>query len=216
VTPSLIVLAKAPVAGRSKTRLCPPLVPTEAAVLAEAALSDTLRVVASVPGVRKVLALEGDPGSWLPPGFELTGQRGGGLADRLAGAFAYVGGPALLVGMDTPQLTRAQLTRAIGRLAAPGVDAVLGRADDGGYWTIGLEAPDERVFDGVPMSSPRTCEAQRVRLASLGMRVTELEALRDVDTIEDARAVAAEAPRTRFATALAGLRYGTRPIASTA
>jgi glycosyltransferase A (GT-A) superfamily protein (DUF2064 family) len=118
--------------------------------------------------------------------------------------------------MDTPQLTRAQLTRALAELAAPGVDAVLGAAADGGYWIIGLKAADEGVFEGIPMSSPRTCAEQRARLATLGMRVAELERLRDVDTIEDARAVAAEAPRTRFAAALGALRYGTRPIASTA
>jgi rSAM/selenodomain-associated transferase 1 len=206
--PVLVVLAKAPVAGRSKTRLCPPLVPTEAAALAEAALRDTLRAVASVPGVRRVLALEGEAGSWLPPGLELVPQCDGGLADRLAAAFAGVGGPAVLVGMDTPQLTGAQLTHALDVLATPGVDAVLGPAADGGYWTIGLRGADDRVFDGVPMSSSRTCVAQRARLDALGMRVVELEELRDVDTIDDAWAVAAEAPRTGFAATLevVGLR----------
>ena len=210
--PALVVLAKAPVPGRSKTRLCPPLVPAEAAALAEAALSDTLRAVASVPGVRRVLALEGEPGPWLPPGFELVRQCDGGLGDRLAAAFAGVGGPAVLVGMDTPQLTKAQLTHALDTLAGP-VDAVLGPAPDGGYWAIGLQAADYRVFAGVPMSTPGTCDAQRARLDALGMRVAELERLRDVDTIDDARAVAAEAPGSGFAAALEALGYGARPTA---
>jgi rSAM/selenodomain-associated transferase 1 len=214
--PALIVLAKAPVAGRSKTRLCPPLELTEAALLAEAALKDTLRVVASVPRVRRALALEGEPGPWLPPGFELVSQRQGGLADRLAGAFADVGGPAVLVGMDTPQIAPDQLVGALEALATPGVDAVLGPATDGGYWTIGLKRADDRVFEDVPMSSAQTCAAQRVRLAALGMRTGELAELRDVDTIDDARTVAAQAPETRFAAALAALGYGTRAIASTA
>jgi rSAM/selenodomain-associated transferase 1 len=214
--PALIVLAKAPVAGRSKTRLCPPLELTEAALLAEAALKDTLRVVASVPRVRRALALEGEPGPWLSPGFELVSQRQGGLADRLAGAFADVGAPAVLVGMDTPQIAPDQLVGALEALATPGVDAVLGPATDGGYWTIGLKRADDRVFEDVPMSSAQTCAAQRVRLAALGMRTGELAELRDVDTIDDARTVAAQAPETRFAAALAALGYGTHAIASTA
>ena len=206
--PALVVLAKAPVAGRVKTRLCPPLLAADAACLAEAALHDTLEAVASVPGTRALLVLDGDPGAWLPSGFELARQRDGGLGERLAGAFATVGGPALVVGMDTPQLTAPLLDRALDALDAPGVDAVLGPAADGGYWTIGLRRPGRRVFTGVPMSSPRTYAVQRARLRRLGMRVAELDELRDVDTIEDAWAVAAESPGSRFAETLASLRGG--------
>lgn len=197
---SLIVLAKAPVPGRSKTRLTPPLSPLEAAALAEAALADTLAaaLAAQVTG-RRLLVLEGRPGAWLPPGFELVAQRRGGLGDRLAGAFEAAGETALLVGMDTPQLTALQIEHGMSALARPGVDAVLGAAPDGGYWTIGLQRPDARVFDGVPMSSPSTAVAQRRRLGELGLRTVELPSLRDVDTVDDARAVAHDAPGTRFA-----------------
>ena len=205
-TPALLVIAKAPVAGRSKTRLCPPLTPTEAAAVAEAALVDTLAAVAATPASRRVLVLDGVPGPWLDGGFEVVPQRGDGLAARLGAAFADVGEPALLVGMDTPQLTPALLEAALARLAAPGTDAVLGPAPDGGYWAIGLRAPDPEVFAGVPMSSAGTAAAQRERLAHLGLTVGELEALRDVDTFADARAVAAQAPGTRFAAAVGALR----------
>jgi len=202
---ALLVIAKAPVPGRSKTRLCPPLAPEEAARLAGAALADTLACVAAVDVPRRVLALDGEPGPWLPDGFEVVAQRGDGLAERLGCAFADVGAPALLVGMDTPQLTPDLLRAGLRRLAAPGVDAVLGPASDGGYWAIGLNAPDPAVFAGVPMSTSRTGAEQRARLEALGLRVAGLPALRDVDTYEDARAVAALAPRTRFAAALAEL-----------
>ena len=198
---SLIVIAKAPRAGRSKTRLCPPCTPRQAATLARAALVDTLDAVRATPAARHVLVLDGEPGDWLPPGFEVLPQRGAGLDERLAHAFADVGGPALLIGMDTPQGTPRDLGTGLGRLA--GADAVLGPAPDGGYWAIGLREPDPEVFLGVPMSTPRTCRAQRTRLAGLGLRVAELPALRDVDLIADARAVAALAPRGRFARALA-------------
>jgi glycosyltransferase A (GT-A) superfamily protein (DUF2064 family) len=82
-------------------------------------------------------------------------------------------------------------------------DAVLGPALDGGYWAIGLREPDRRLFEGVPMSSPHTCREQLERLAAHGRSVALLPQLRDVDLIDDARAVAKLAPSSRFATALA-------------
>jgi rSAM/selenodomain-associated transferase 1 len=205
MTPTLLIIAKAPVAGRSKTRLCPPCSPRQAAGLAEAALRDTLAAVAVTPGVdRRVLVLDGAPGPWLPPGFEVVAQRGDGLAARLAHAFAACGGPALLVGMDTPQLAPSLLTAGL-RALRDGADSVLGLAADGGYWAIGLQRPDAAVFDGVPMSESRTGAVQRARLTALGLAPVMLPVLRDVDVIADARAVAGAAPATRFAHALDAL-----------
>jgi glycosyltransferase A (GT-A) superfamily protein (DUF2064 family) len=105
--------------------------------------------------------------------------------------------------MDTPQLTSELLTGAAAALGR--ADAVLGPAFDGGYWAIGLNRADPRVFDGVPMSSPLTGAAQRTRLRRLGLEVAELPPLRDVDTIGDALAVGALAPSTRFAARLGEL-----------
>jgi len=199
---TLLVIAKEPRPGLSKTRLSPPCSPEEAAALAEAALHDTLESVAAVPAARRVLVLEGRPGPWLPAGYEVVPQRAGGLDERLAGAFAAATGPAFLVGMDTPQVTPALIEASASALAGPEVDAVLGRAEDGGYWAIGLVRPDERAFRGVPMSVETTGEAQRARLDELGLRTEELPVLRDVDFFEDARAVASEAPDSRFARAV--------------
>ena len=205
--PALLVIAKAPVAGRVKTRLCPPCTPGQAARLARAALEDTLAAADGVRSCgRRVLVLDGAPGPWLPPGWEVVAQRGDGLAARLAAAFACAGGPALLVGMDTPQVTAARLDAGLAALAR--TDAVLGPAPDGGYWAIGLRAPAAAVFDGVPMSVAGTGAAQRRRLDALGLRTALLAPLRDVDTIADARAVAAAAPEGRFAAELAALAPG--------
>jgi rSAM/selenodomain-associated transferase 1 len=205
VTPALVVIAKEPVPGRAKTRLCPPCTPEEAAGLAEAALRDTLLAVGAARARRRVLVLEGRSGPWLPDGFEVLPQRAGGLGERLAGAFDDVGEPAFLVGMDTPQATPEMIDAGVRVLESDGVDAVLGPAPDGGYWAIGLRRADARIFRGVPMSSRGTLAAQRARLVELGLRHAELPPLRDVDTVEDARAVAREAPGTHFARALAAV-----------
>ncbi len=204
----LIVIAKAPVPGRSKTRLTPPCTPEEAAEVAGAALADTLAAVAAVPGVDPVLVLDGEPGGWVPDGFRVVPQRGDGLDERLASAFDDVGGPGLLIGMDTPQVTPDLLSGSLARLCSAEVDAVLGPAQDGGWWAIGLQRPDPRVFLGVPMSTAGTCDAQRARLRELGLTIGELKELRDVDTFDDAVEVARVAESTRFAATVGRIRDG--------
>ncbi len=213
---SVIVIAKEPVAGRVKTRLTPPLAPEQSAKIAASCIADTLAAVAGTAVSRRVVVLDGAAGDWIPDAFEVIAQRGGGLDERLAAAFEDVGGPAILVGMDTPQLTPQILAEGIEALGRPGVDAVLGPALDGGYWAIGLRAPDHRVFAGVPMSVEETLAEQRRRLDELGLATVELCPLRDLDTIEDARAIARQAPRTRFAAALAAMPVGLLAAASLA
>lgn len=196
---TLLVIAKEPVPGRVKTRLTPPYTPAQAASIAEAALADTLDAVVRARARRRVLVLDGKPGR-IPGGFEVIPQRGDGLDERLANAFADVAGagPAVLVGMDTPQVTPALLDEASRKLAT--CDAVFGPAGDGGFWLLGLRRPDPRLLRGVPMSRPDTgaCQLERLR----GLRVATLPTLTDVDTAADAVRVAAQAPRTRFAAAV--------------
>ncbi|MEV7541624.1 DUF2064 domain-containing protein [Streptomyces sp. NPDC089915] len=194
---TLLVIAKAPVPGRVKTRLTPPFTPRQAAELAEAALADTLAAAAATPADRHVLVLDGAPGPWLPPGFEVLPQSGGGLDERLAAAFAACAGPALLIGMDTPQVTPRLLAPALDYTAR---DAWFGPAADGGFWALGLAAPDPALLLGVPMSVPETGAVQYERLRAAGLRTGLLPRLRDVDTAADAAAVAALAPGGRFAT----------------
>ncbi|MCX5562432.1 DUF2064 domain-containing protein [Streptomyces sp. NBC_00038] len=202
---TLLVIAKEPRPGRVKTRLTPPFTPREAALLAEAALVDTLRTVAATPASRHVLVLDGTPGRWLPPGFDVVPQCAGGLDERLAAAFAGCEGPTLLIGMDTPQVTPELLT-----VDFADCDAYFGPAEDGGFWALGLATPDPELLRGVPMSTPTTGAVQRDRLTAAGLRVRDLPALRDVDTAADAEAVAAAAPGGRFAAELARVRAVSR------
>lgn len=199
---TLIVLAKAPVAGRVKTRLSPPCTPDQAATIARAAIVDTLAAAMATPGVRPVLVLDGEPAEWVPLGMEVVPQVGGNLADRLAGAFAASSGPTALIGMDTPQVTPDTLRAAVDALLMPAVDAVLGRTLDGGWWTIGLRDPAVSAFAGVPMSTRHTGDRQAARLAHLGLRTRELGLKMDVDTFADARTVANRIPASEFARAV--------------
>jgi rSAM/selenodomain-associated transferase 1 len=197
------VIAKQPVPGRVKTRLTPPCSPVQAAELAAASLRDTLAAVAGTPAARRVLVFEGDPTDWCPPGFDTIAQRGDGLGERLQAAFDEVPGPALLVGMDTPQLTSGHLSAALEQLNRPGVDTVIAPTDDGGYWCVGFSHPVPDAFVGVPMSSEQTYAHQLARFDELGLSVALAPRLRDVDTIADARIVAEETPDSHFAVALA-------------
>ena len=81
-----------------------------------------------MPATARVIALDGAPGPWIPDGFVIVPQVGRGLDERLANAFAAVTGPALLIGMDTPQVSVEHLTSAAEQLHRPGTDAVLGLA----------------------------------------------------------------------------------------
>jgi hypothetical protein len=191
---TLLVMAKQPVPGRVKTRLVPPFSYEQAAALAEAALADTLSVALKAPARRRLVVLDGEPGRWLPAGFDIVPQCGGTLDMRLADAFGCAPGPVLLIGMDTPQVTPDLL--AVDWQAA---DAAFGPAADGGFWALGLRVPDPNLLRGVPMSTPDTGAVQRARLLAAGLRVTDLPVLRDVDTAADVLAVAGLASGSRFA-----------------
>lgn len=195
---TLIVIAKSPVPGLVKTRLTTEFTPGQAAALAQASLRDTLDTIVAAPAQRRVVAWEGVRRSWVPDGVDVIAQRGEGLDERISHAFqealARPGrGPALLVGMDTPQLKVADLG-----LDWDGADAVLGLCPDGGFWALGLTRFHPDVVRGVPMSTPHTGRYQLERLRSLGFRVRMLPMMRDVDTPADAAIVARAAPDGRF------------------
>lgn len=195
---TLVILAKEPRPGFSKTRLTPPLTPDEAAELADAALFDTVTACLGAPAARHVLCIDGSPPRWLPSEVEVIPQRPGAFGDRLDGAFRDVSGPTFLIAMDTPQVTPAQLSYALSLLLQGEHPTVLGLTPDGGYWGIGMREQIEGAFLGVPMSSPETGKLQSERLAALGAGAALLPELQDVDCFGDAVDVADIAPSLRF------------------
>ncbi|GIH15002.1 TIGR04282 family arsenosugar biosynthesis glycosyltransferase [Rugosimonospora africana] len=202
MTVQLLVIAKAPVPGRVKTRLCPPCTPAQAAAIAAASLSDTLATATATPAVRRTMVLSGQYAA--PPGWWVAPQRGTELGERLAHAFADTALPgvaSLLIGMDTPQITPELMSSVAARLS--GADAVLAPAHDGGWWALALREPAHAGgLTSVPMSTPDTCAQTAALLSGRGLRVEYGPTLRDVDTAGDARQVAADAPQTAFAAAV--------------
>jgi glycosyltransferase A (GT-A) superfamily protein (DUF2064 family) len=201
---ALVVIAKACVPGLVKTRLHPPFTLEQAAALAAASLADTLATARKVSVDRRILYLEGDPAGIACEGFEVVLQPGGSLDERLAVIFDQLEEPTLLIGMDTPQVAPEHL-RWPSR-----TEAVLGFAQDGGFWTIGMREPRGDVIRGVTMSRSDSGATQFEALRRAGLTVELLDTLRDVDCAADAGAVAAAIPLSRFAAELHAVCEGWR------
>jgi glycosyltransferase A (GT-A) superfamily protein (DUF2064 family) len=201
----LVVLATEPVPGRVMAHLCPPCTLGQAADIAEASLTDTLAAVRATPASRRVIALEGRPGPWLPEGFDVLSQRSGPLGNRLFGIFEdcfhVADEPVLLIGTDTPQVRPEHLITAQVVLEST-ADAVMGLTPEGGYWLIGLRHLHPGAFAGVPIRDDDTGGAQLERLAECRYRVALTEELCDVGGPTEALAIAREVPGSRFAVAV--------------
>jgi uncharacterized protein len=216
---TLLVVARAPVPGRAKTRLAATVGDQVAAEIAAAALLDTLDAVADTPVSARVVALNGELDAAAGAAeiqrrltsFTVIDQRGNDFGDRLANAHtdaAAVGGqPVLQIGMDTPQVT-AELLAACGRRLVE-EPAVLGLAPDGGWWALGVDTPGlAQCLRNVPMSQPDTGALTLKALHDNGIDVALLDELADFDVAADVAAVREVCqPNSRFAavTRAAGL-----------
>lgn len=200
---TLIVVAKEPAAGQTKTRLCPPLGPQQAADLYACFLHDVLATVRRVPEVRRVIAYTPEAAApyfrALAPDFALTPQRGADLGERLdallSAALAAGAAKAVVMGSDSPTLPADYVKQAFAMLDTH--DVVLGPTDDGGYYLIGLRRPQPRLLRDVTMSTPSVLRDTLAIAEELGLRVALLPGWYDIDTVEDLarlRADLAEAP----------------------
>jgi glycosyltransferase A (GT-A) superfamily protein (DUF2064 family) len=202
VSTQLLVIAKAPVPGRVKGGLCPPCTPRQAAAVAAGALLDTLRCGQHTAVARRTIVLSG---RYAPPaGWYTVSQRGDDLGERVAHGFADTALPgiaSLLIGMHTPQVTPALLGAVHAGLAT--ADAVLGPAEDGGWWALALRDPYQAwALRAVPMSTPDAGELTADALRGRGLRVRLGPTLRDVDTPADAQHIAAQCRPGAFADAV--------------
>jgi len=239
---ALIIFAKAPIPGQVKTRLCPPLTPDEAASLHGSIVLDMLERSRGIASMDCFVACAPSPDHVFfkilaeRHGVRLIAQTGDDLGARMARAsadvFALGYRQVLVIGTDLPTLPGSAFGDAVKLLASH--DLVLGPARDGGYYLIGLRKPAPELFAGIPWSTDRVLALTQQKAAALALRTALLPVRRDIDTVDDLRAVidetglqtrtpqpaAALSPRTagvlrlladRLCTPSAPRRTGTRP-----
>ena len=200
-TCAIAVMAKAPRPGFCKTRLVPPLSPDAAAALGAAFLRDTTE---NIRAASREAAVQGFA-AYAPAGLEalfeghlashtplLLADGSGEMPPRvqgfgrcllhairslLEGGF----GAACLLNADGPTLPTSILVHAARVLAEPGDRAVLGPADDGGYYLIGLKAAHAELFEDIAWSTDAVAAQTRARASAIGLPLVELPAWYDVD-----------------------------------
>ncbi len=198
---AIAVMAKAPRAGRVKTRLVPPLTPEGASLLSASFLSDITENIqlasrdaalhgyiayapaglerlfdcVIAPGTGLILA---DGSGELPPRVQGFGRA---LLHAARALFALGHDAACLLNSDSPTLPTALLAEAAHALAASGDRIVLGPADDGGYYLLGMKAPHAALFEDIAWSTGAVAEATRERARDLGLPIVELAPWYDVD-----------------------------------
>ena len=188
----LLVVAKRPVAGQTKTRLCPPLTGEAAAALYACFLHDTLDVMRQVPDVgRGIVYLPeaaGDYFSALAPDMQLSLQQGTDLGERLdhllTAALEAGACQAVVMDSDSPTLPADYLVQAFDALSGPN-DVVLGPCEDGGYYLIGLKRPRPRLLRDVQMSTPYVVRDTLALAEQLDLQVALLPSWYDVDTVAE-------------------------------
>lgn len=199
---ALVIFAKAPVPGQVKTRLCPPLTPDEAATLHGSFVLDTLERAKAATAKFKLPIdryLACAPSSTLVffkimeerQNVRLIDQVGDDLGARMRQAIETMFGKGykqvVIVGTDVPALPLDHYKQALALLETH--DLVLGPALDGGYYLIGLNKPAPALFENIPWSTDRVLALTREHADRLGLRHTSLPEWRDVDTIDDLRAL---------------------------
>ena len=187
---ALTVMAKAPRAGRVKTRLSPPLTLEQTAALNVCFLRDTTENLAAVPGAAGLISYtpQGDEALFdglLPETFGLVLQRGGDFGERLhAAAQDVLGigyGSVCLIDSDSPTVSAAAYVQAVEALARPGDRVVLGPSHDGGYYLIGLKQAHAAPFERISWSTGSVCAETIERCEEAGLEVVLLPTWYDVD-----------------------------------
>ena len=187
---ALAIMAKAPRAGKVKTRLSPPLTLAQTAALNICFLKDTAENIASIPGAQGLVCYTpvGDEEAFcglLPASFGLVPQRGDGFGERLLAAAADIlacGFVAVcLIDSDSPTVPHTAFKAAVDALAQPGDRVVLGPSHDGGYYLIGLKVAHPEPFAGISWSTGAVTEQTRERCRVAGLELVELPLWYDID-----------------------------------
>jgi rSAM/selenodomain-associated transferase 1 len=198
---AIAVMAKSPRAGKVKTRLCPPLEPEEARAMSAAFLRDiteNLRAAAKEAPIdgwiayapegtahlfdgllaegTGLLLADGSPA--MPPDVQAFGRS---LLHATQAMFAMGYGAAVVLNADSPTLPTARLVQTATHLLRPGSRAVLGPADDGGYYLLGMQTVQPRLYGDITWSTDLVAQQTRERAAEIGLSLVELPCWYDVD-----------------------------------
>jgi rSAM/selenodomain-associated transferase 1 len=196
---ALAVMTKAPRAGQVKTRLTPPLTPTEAAELNICFLRDTSAAIASAAreGRARGIAVYTPAGAEaayteiLPKEFELVPQRGDAFGERLTLAtqdlLALGFDSVCLINSDSPTVPQRAFARAAQILSENEDGVVLGPSDDGGYYLIGLKKLHHSLFEGISWSTEHVLKQTVERAQQIGLEIHLLPRWYDVDDLATLR-----------------------------
>jgi uncharacterized protein len=188
----VVIMAKQPQPGRTKTRLSPPLTVDEAARLYEVMLLDTIELVSGLKGCDLAIAItpqEARPyfESITPPGSLLLPVDGVNIGDCLAQSLRRLlslgYAQALALSADGPSLPIEYLQQAVDLLEEN--DLTLGPGHDGGYYLIGIKRPEPSLFGGIAWSTPHVLPQTLVRIRQLGWRYALTPQWYDIDTASD-------------------------------
>jgi len=206
--PVVGIFAKEPVSGKVKTRLCPPLTPSQAAELSRVALAETVDVMRGGP-FELVLFYDGCHEYFAStfPGLPLIPQGAGDLGSRMDRALAglLAGGcrAAALIGSDSPDLPRERVATALDALGE--IEAVTVPSDDGGYVLIGANRPCPELFRGIAWSTSSVLDETRQRAIAAEISYRELPGWEDVDDWPSLSRLCRRSPASRTARYAASL-----------
>ncbi len=202
--PALVVMARAPEAGKVKTRMLPYLTPEQCVGLYSAFLGDAIDLSVSQQGFAHFVAftpVSSKPAFMeiVPFGVELIPQVGidlGTIMDGLMNALiSRKYSPVVLVGSDIPTIQPQIFHRSLALLKDN--DICFGPSRDGGYYLVGASSRVSAVFQGIPWSTSRVLELTMEKVAMAGLKAGLLEELNDNDNIEDLKILAKDISRLR-------------------
>ena len=191
---TLVIFAKAPLVGQVKTRLCPPLLPEEAAELARCFLVDMVERACRLPTVQVYLAItpaESEPAfrALLPFPVEYLAQRGVSLGEREYNVFDDLlqrgATRIVLIGSDIPTLPLSHLQEAFDHLEDSRCDAVFGPSSDGGYYLVGMRVLHPELFENIPWSTSSVMTETSAQARKYNLNVTLVSSWYDVDDKDD-------------------------------
>jgi rSAM/selenodomain-associated transferase 1 len=186
---ALVVMAKPPRIGEVKTRLCPPLTPGQASDLHECLLQDTVAKMERCLSAQLWIAFTPEGEEYFRRTFgerkKLLSQRGRDLGERMHHIFVDLSllgyRDIVVLGSDIPTMPLSHVEQAFHMLSTDGEEVVLGPANDGGYYLIGLKTPVEEIFRRIPWSNAAVLQSTVQRIKGLGLRLALLPLAYDID-----------------------------------